>query len=103
LKTYPLQDGLVGMPLEAHLMVIDELLDAELSDGERRRELLIDHELLAAQAEVFVLSGGRRAFSSAAFFDQVKLDPEYLHALTSLVRDALFWRFVEDAAAAELI
>jgi hypothetical protein len=112
MKTYRLQDGLIGMPLDAHLMVIDELLDADLSDGEQRRELLINHELLAAQAEFFVrirtlrrdkdgekyvpLRGGRRAYGLDEFFDHLKRDPEHLSALTSLVRDALFRRFVED-------
>ena len=113
MNSYRLKDGLFGVPSHAHTNVIDGVLRAEASSYERRL-VLIDHERLAARADWYVrivdaqiaeddagrvyipLPGGRRAYDAEELLDC--LDREHLGALTALVRDALFRRFVEDVA-----
>ncbi len=50
---YSLRHSLVRMPLESHLKVISDVLDGGILTLVERRELLIDHELLAAQLSSF--------------------------------------------------
>ncbi len=113
---YSLKHSLIKVPLEAHLMVIDSLLDGQILRPEDRRELLMNHQLLAAAAEFFLthplmvedkhgvaylpLKHGGRAYRLDQFVECLERDPEHLTRLTSLIREALFARFVEDAAAA---
>jgi hypothetical protein len=114
---YRLKDGLIGMPSRGHLAVIDTILDEDESSPEDRRELLMDHELLAAATEFHLLyprmtldedgceylplGRGRRACDPDSFLGHLcRYHPAHLQRLTSLVRHALFTRFIEDAAAA---
>ena len=113
---YSLRHSLVRMPLESHLKVISDVLDGGILTLVERRELLIDHELLAAAVEFFLtyplmaedkgglaylpLKHGKRAYNLDQFLECLQRDREHLARLTSLVRKALFTRFVQDAAAA---
>jgi hypothetical protein len=111
--------GLIGIPLEGRLAVIDSILDEDESTPQERRELLVDHELLAAAAEFHLMytfmvqdefgceylpvKHGNRAwciYDCCGFLDFLRQDAEHLALLTSLVREALFVRFIEDAGAA---
>ncbi len=51
--SYSLKYSLIRMPLRGHLTVIDKLLDAGILMPEDRRELLMNHALLAATVEFF--------------------------------------------------
>ncbi len=114
-SSYRLKDGLVGMSLDGRLAALDDLLNAEVFSQEERRSMLMDHEGLAAMAEFFVrywalvededgcsylpLRGGKRAYDLDGFLEFLKQDRDHLQRLIALVREALFARFVEDAAA----
>lgn len=100
--------------------IIDEALRREPgSDLERtpqeRRELLLDHELLAVTCDYYVryiqgrlewdeanvsyvrLQNGRRTYGPEAFLGHLRqTDPRHLKVLTRKVRDALFERLLED-------
>ena len=81
-----------------------------------RRELIMNHELLAAAVEFFLmrrlmardkygspylpLKSGKRAYHLEDFCECLERHPKHLARLTTLIRDALFVRFVRDAAAA---
>lgn len=113
--SYRLKDGLIGRSLDGHLAVLDDLLNAEVFSHEERRSILMDHEGLAAMAEFFLrypalvededgcsylpLWDGKRAYDLDEFLDFLEHDRDHLQRLIALVRDALFARFVEDAAA----
>jgi hypothetical protein len=113
---YRLKYSLTRMPLGSHLTVIDKLLDAGILMPEERRELLMNHELLAGTVEFFLmhplmaldkrgcaylpLRHGKRAYDLDQFLECLDRDPDHLARLTSLIREALFARFVQDAAAA---
>jgi hypothetical protein len=118
-RTFLSDHGLIGMSPEARLMVIDAILDEDESTPEERRELLVNHELLAAAAEFHLmytfmvqdefsceylpLKHGNWAwciYDCSGFLDFLRQDADHLALLTSLVREALFVRFIEDAAAA---
>jgi hypothetical protein len=118
-RTFLSDHGLIGMSLEARLMVIDAILDEDESTPDERRELLLNHELLAAAAEFHLmytfmvqdefgcehltLNHGNRAwniYECSEFLNFLRQDAGHLTLLTSLVREALFARFIEDAASA---
>jgi hypothetical protein len=114
-SSYRLKDGLIGMNLQGHLAVLDDLLNAEVFSQEERRSMLMDHEGLTAMAEFFLrypalvedqdgrsylpLRDGRRAYDLDEFLDFLKHDRHHLRRLIALVRKALFARFIEDATA----
>jgi hypothetical protein len=113
---YSLKHSLIRMPLPGHLIAISSFLDRGALIPEERRELIMDHELLAAAVEFFLirplmtrdkhgytyvpLKHGKRAYSLDEFLECLERDPKHLRRLTSLIREALFARFVHDAAAA---
>jgi hypothetical protein len=113
---YSLKHSLIRMPLEGHLIAISNLFDGGILMPEERRELLMNHELLAAAVEFFLmhrlmakdkhgyaylpLKRGKRAYDLDEFLECLERDPKHLARLTSLIRKALFVRFVHDAAAA---
>ncbi|MGA8574180.1 MAG: hypothetical protein WB609_00635 [Candidatus Cybelea sp.] len=113
---YSLKHSLVRMPLQGHLIAISSFLDGGILRPEERRELIMNHELLAAAVEFFLmhrlmardkhgcaylpLKRGKRAYFLDDFLDCLERNPEHLARLTSLIREALFVRFVLDAAAA---
>jgi hypothetical protein len=114
--SYSLKYSLIRMPLRGQLTIIDKLLDAGILMPEERRELLMNHGLLAATVEFFLmhplmahdargcaylpLRRGERAYDLDQFLECLERTPEHLARLTSLIRAALFSRFVQDAAAA---
>ena len=113
---YSLKHSLIRMQLEGHLIAVNSLLDGGILLPETRRELLMNHELLAATVEFFLmqqfmvqdkhgcaylpLKHGKRAYDLDEFLDCLERDPKHLRRLTSVIREALFVRFVHDAAAA---
>lgn len=113
---YRLKYSLIRMPLRGHLTVINDLLDAGILMPEERRELLMNHELLAATVEFFLmhplmaqdkrgfayvpLRRGKRAYDLGEFLECLERDPKHLARLTSLIREALFAKFLQDVAAA---
>ena len=103
--------GLTGMPLEGHLMVIDDVV-SDVTPRTKRR-LIMDHERLAARAqyhlmpkerdgegrEVLRFAHGGRAYEvrrAEEFLTFLRTEPEHLAELVRFVRDALFERFRED-------
>lgn len=109
-----LDHGLIGMPAAGHLAVLDDVLDDVRSAAESR-ELLLDHERLAATAELHLMVNfmveddgleclaikhGDWAwdiYTAEDFLEYLHEScPEHLARLTALVRDALFSRFEGD-------
>lgn len=107
--------GLSGMPLEGHVMVIDDVT-SDLPPR-MKRKLQMDHELLAAHAQFYLMrkekdARGKRVLRFAhgcrvysirrprEFLAFLRTQPEHLAELVGYVRDALFERFREDAARA---
>ena len=104
------------MPVEGRHKVISDVLDGGILLAAERRELLMNHELLAAAVEFFLtyplmaedkgglaylpLKHGKRAYNLDQFLECLQREREHFARLTSLVRKALFTRFVQDAAAA---
>jgi hypothetical protein len=118
-RTFLSDHGLIGMSPEGRLMLMDTILDEDESTPEERPELLVNHELLAATAEFHLmytfmvqdafgceylpLKHGNWVWSiydCSEFLDFLRRDADHLALPTSLVREALFVRFIEDAAAA---
>lgn len=111
--------GLIGTHPEAMRALIDDVLDPDEVSAEERCELLADHELLAATAQLRLMCAfmepdedgvDRLAFKHGEyayyiydgeeFLEFLREEPKHLAALTALVCDVLFERFVEDARAA---
>lgn len=113
---YSLKYSLIRMPLGGRLTVINDLLDAGVLMPEERRELLMNHELLATTIEFFLmhplmaqdkrgflyvpLRRGKRAYNLDQFLECLERDPKHVARLTSLIREALFARFLQDVASA---
>lgn len=108
--------GLIGMPAAGHLAVLDDVLDDDVRSPIESRELLLDHERLAATAELHLMVNfmvedddgleclaikhGDWAwdiYTAEDFLEYLREScPEHLARLTVLVRDALFSRFEGD-------
>jgi hypothetical protein len=109
--------GLIGMPLRGHLAVIDDVLEPDVRSAAERRKLLLDHELLAATAELHLmlsfmvedddgqsylaLKDGEWAwdiYTVEDFLEYLQEEcPRRLGRLTGLIRKALFHRLQHDA------
>ncbi len=116
MKHYRLTGSLRAMSISDRLQYIDWLFSTRHTSPEERRALLMNHEQLAAALEFFVfqtpkvedsagrdytpLRGGKRAYDRDEFMAYLRQHPRHLQRLTWLVREALFSRFSEDAAAA---
>ena len=115
-RGYKLKRGLTRLPLHGHLVVIGIILEAVALSPDERRELVMNPELLAAAVEFFLmhpfmaedkhgclylpLKHGKRAYRFDQFLKYLQRDSGRLARLTSLVSEALFIRFVQDASAA---
>jgi hypothetical protein len=110
--------GLSGTSLEGHLIVLDDVLDPDVRSAPERQELLLDHELLVATAQLHLLAnymtlddaGLERLtfrhgewvweiYDAADLLEFLREEPEHLAELVALVREALFERFRQDASA----